>query len=33
VIRFLSPLTISDALLDEGLDKLEAALGEVTAKR
>ena len=33
VIRFLSPLTISDALLSEGLDKLEAALGEVTAKR
>ncbi len=33
VIRFLSPLTISDALLSEGLDKLAAALGEVTAKR
>ncbi len=33
VIRFLSPLTISDALLGEGLDKLEAALSEVTAKR
>jgi len=33
VIRFLSPLTISDALLSEGLDKLETALGEVTAKR
>jgi len=31
VIRFLTPLTISDALLAEGLDKLEAALAEVTA--
>ncbi|HVO06899.1 MAG TPA: 4-aminobutyrate--2-oxoglutarate transaminase [Burkholderiaceae bacterium] len=31
VIRFLAPLTIPDALLDEGLDKLEAALTEVTA--
>ncbi len=31
VIRFLAPLTISDALLAEGLDKLEAALAEVTA--
>jgi 4-aminobutyrate aminotransferase/(S)-3-amino-2-methylpropionate transaminase len=31
VIRFLAPLTISEALLDEGLDKLEAALAEVTA--
>ena len=33
VIRFLTPLTISDALLSEGMDKLEAALSEVTAKR
>jgi 4-aminobutyrate aminotransferase/(S)-3-amino-2-methylpropionate transaminase len=33
VIRFLTPLTISDALLSEGLDKLEAALSEVTTKR
>ncbi len=33
VIRFLTPLTISDALLSEGLDKLEAALSEVSAKR
>jgi 4-aminobutyrate aminotransferase-like enzyme len=31
VIRFLAPLTISDALLNEGLEKLEAALAEVTA--
>jgi len=31
VIRFLAPLTISDALLAEGLDKLEVALAEVTA--
>ncbi|HEY4973362.1 MAG TPA: 4-aminobutyrate--2-oxoglutarate transaminase [Steroidobacteraceae bacterium] len=31
VIRFLAPLTISDALLGEGLDRLDAALGEVTA--
>jgi 4-aminobutyrate aminotransferase/(S)-3-amino-2-methylpropionate transaminase len=30
VIRFLTPLTISDALLGEGLDRLEAALAEVT---
>jgi 4-aminobutyrate aminotransferase / (S)-3-amino-2-methylpropionate transaminase / 5-aminovalerate transaminase len=30
VIRFLAPLTISDALLGEGLDRLEAALAEVT---
>ena len=30
VIRFLTPLTISDALLAEGLDRLEAALVEVT---
>jgi 4-aminobutyrate aminotransferase/(S)-3-amino-2-methylpropionate transaminase len=31
VIRFLAPLTIPEALLDEGLDKLETALAEVTA--
>ena len=31
VIRFLAPLTITDALLAEGMDKLEAALTEVTA--
>ena len=31
VIRFLAPLTIGDALLAEGLDKLESALIEVTA--
>ena len=31
VIRFLAPLPIPDALLEEGLDKLEAALAEVTA--
>jgi len=31
VIRFLTPLTISDALLGEGLDRLEAAFSEVTA--
>ena len=31
VIRFLAPLTISDTLLSEGLEKLEAALAEVTA--
>ena len=31
VIRFLAPLTISDALLNEGLEKLEAALAEVSA--
>jgi 4-aminobutyrate aminotransferase / (S)-3-amino-2-methylpropionate transaminase / 5-aminovalerate transaminase len=30
VIRFLAPLTISDALLGEGLDRLDAALAEVT---
>jgi len=29
-IRFLAPLTISDALLSEGLGILEAALAEVT---
>jgi 4-aminobutyrate aminotransferase/(S)-3-amino-2-methylpropionate transaminase len=31
VIRFLAPLTIPDAELEEGLDILAAALGEVTA--
>lgn len=31
VIRFLAPLTIEDALLEEGLEILEAALDEVTA--
>ena len=31
VIRFLAPLTITEQLLDEGLDMLEAALAEVTA--
>jgi 4-aminobutyrate aminotransferase / (S)-3-amino-2-methylpropionate transaminase / 5-aminovalerate transaminase len=31
VIRFLAPLTITEQLLDEGLDKLEAAFAEVTA--
>jgi 4-aminobutyrate aminotransferase/(S)-3-amino-2-methylpropionate transaminase len=31
VIRFLAPLTISDALLAEGLARLDAALAEVTA--
>jgi 4-aminobutyrate aminotransferase/(S)-3-amino-2-methylpropionate transaminase len=30
VIRFLAPLTISEALLTEGLSRLEAALAEVT---
>jgi 4-aminobutyrate aminotransferase/(S)-3-amino-2-methylpropionate transaminase len=30
VIRFLTALTISDALLGEGLDRLDAALSEVT---
>jgi 4-aminobutyrate aminotransferase/(S)-3-amino-2-methylpropionate transaminase len=30
VIRFLAPLTISDALLAEGLERLDAALSEVT---
>jgi 4-aminobutyrate aminotransferase/(S)-3-amino-2-methylpropionate transaminase len=30
VIRFLTPLTISDALLAEGLDRLDAAFAEVT---
>jgi 4-aminobutyrate aminotransferase/(S)-3-amino-2-methylpropionate transaminase len=33
VIRLLAPLTISDALLEEGLDLLEAALMEVIAAR
>jgi len=32
VIRFLAPLTISDAVLDEGLDLLAAALDEVTGR-
>jgi 4-aminobutyrate aminotransferase/(S)-3-amino-2-methylpropionate transaminase len=31
VIRFLAPLTIPDALLNEGLEKLEGALAEVSA--
>jgi 4-aminobutyrate aminotransferase-like enzyme len=31
VIRFLVPLTASDALVGEGLDVLEAALGEALA--
>jgi 4-aminobutyrate aminotransferase-like enzyme len=31
VIRFLPPLTISDALLNEGLDIIETTLGELTA--
>jgi 4-aminobutyrate aminotransferase/(S)-3-amino-2-methylpropionate transaminase len=31
VVRFLAPLTISDAVLKEGLDKLEAALTEVSS--
>lgn len=31
VIRFLSPLTITDALLDEGLDILERSLEKVSA--
>src|SRR6202050_2525840 len=30
VIRFLTPLTISDALLAEGFDRLDAAFAEVT---
>ena len=30
VVRVLAPLTASDALLDEGLDAMEAALGSVT---
>lgn len=33
VIRILAPLTISDTLLDEGLDLLAAALAEVSAAR
>jgi 4-aminobutyrate aminotransferase/(S)-3-amino-2-methylpropionate transaminase len=33
VIRLLAPLTISDALLGEGLDLLEAALMDVIAAR
>lgn len=32
VIRILAPLTIEDAIADEGLDILEAALGEVTSE-
>jgi 4-aminobutyrate aminotransferase/(S)-3-amino-2-methylpropionate transaminase len=32
VIRFLAPLTISDVVLDEGLDLLAAALDEVTGR-
>jgi 4-aminobutyrate aminotransferase len=32
VIRFLMPLTISDALLDEGVNRLEASLLEVAAQ-
>jgi 4-aminobutyrate aminotransferase/(S)-3-amino-2-methylpropionate transaminase len=31
VIRFLAPLTIPEAMLEEGLGKLEAALAEVSA--
>ena len=31
VIRFLAPLTIETALLDEGLDLFEASLAEITA--
>jgi 4-aminobutyrate aminotransferase / (S)-3-amino-2-methylpropionate transaminase / 5-aminovalerate transaminase len=33
VIRFLAPLTISEALLGEGLDRLEAALAELTPRQ
>jgi 4-aminobutyrate aminotransferase/(S)-3-amino-2-methylpropionate transaminase len=33
VMRFLPPLVISDALLDEGLTIFESALAEVTARR
>lgn len=33
VIRFLAPLTISDALLAEGLGIVEQCLGELTAKQ
>lgn len=32
VIRFLAPLTIPEPLLREGMDKLEAALAEVSAR-
>jgi len=32
VIRFLPPLTISDAVLNEGLDIIEKTLGELAAK-
>jgi 4-aminobutyrate aminotransferase/(S)-3-amino-2-methylpropionate transaminase len=31
VIRLLPPLTIDDALLEDGLGVLDAAVGEVTA--
>lgn len=31
VIRFLPPLTVSDAVLNEGLDVIETALGELVA--
>jgi 4-aminobutyrate aminotransferase/(S)-3-amino-2-methylpropionate transaminase len=31
VVRFLAPLTISDALLKEGFNLLEQALGEVAS--
>ena len=30
VIRILVPLTVEDAVVDEGLDVLEAALSEVS---
>ncbi|MFT3907758.1 MAG: 4-aminobutyrate--2-oxoglutarate transaminase [Steroidobacteraceae bacterium] len=33
VIRFLAPLTIPEALLDEGVAKLEAALVEITGQQ
>ena len=32
VIRVLVPLTVSDAIIDEGLDIIEKALGELAAK-
>jgi 4-aminobutyrate aminotransferase/(S)-3-amino-2-methylpropionate transaminase len=32
VIRLLAPLTIEDALADEGMERLEAALAEATAR-
>jgi 4-aminobutyrate aminotransferase-like enzyme len=31
VIRFLMPLTASDALIEEGMDILERSLQEITA--